>query len=151
MTVVVAAAMLIMAACERKPVMTHTQFRHLPSTGWLRTMPLTFTPEFDDSTMTYAIALAVRHDNSYPFCNLCLAVDVCATDSTVSRKRLDVTLADEYGNWTSGGFGSLYQKKVSVATGLKPSDAQSVVVWQVMGGCDTLHGVVDVGVSAIPE
>ena len=151
MTVVVAAAMLIMASCERKPVMAHAQFKHLPAVGWQRSKPLMFQPQYDDSTATYDVMLAVRHSNSYPYRNLSLVVDIVDTDSAVNRRRLNVALADEYGNWLGGGFGSLYQDKVTIATGLAPVQASAVKVWQVMSGCDTLHGVADVGVITVPK
>lgn len=151
MTVFIAAAMLIMASCEHKPVMSHARFVHLPASGWQRTLPLTFTPEYDDSTRTYDIALAIRHDNSYRYRNLSLVVDIIAADSTVSRRQMDLSLADEYGNWTGGGFGSLYQDKVTVATDATPMNASSVVVWPAMQGCDTLCGLVNVGIITSPK
>ena len=151
MTVFIAAAMLIMASCEHKPVMSHARFVHLPVSGWQRTLPLTFTPEYDDSTRTYDISLAIRHDNSYRYRNLSLVVDIIAADSTVSRRQMDLSLADEYGNWTGGGFGSLYQDKVTVVSAATPTSASSVVVWQAMKGCDTLCGLVNVGIITSPK
>lgn len=149
-TVVIAAAMLILAACQRKPVMTHSTFVHLPLSGWQRTMPLTFTPEYDDSARTYELTLAVRHVNSYAYRNLSLVVDVIAVDSTVSRKPLDIRLADEYGNWTGGGFGTLYQDAVCIASVVDPDDARRVVVWQAMQDCDTIFGLADIGLIVKP-
>ena len=150
MTVFVAAAVLIMPSCQRKPVMSHARFEHLPASGWQRTLPLTFTPEYDDSTATYDIKLALRHDNSYRYRNLSLVVDLIAADSTVNRQTVDLTLADEYGNWTGGGFGALYQDQTTIAHGIKPASARSVVVWHAMQGCDTLCGLVNVGIIISP-
>lgn len=151
MVMTIAAALLILSGCERKPVMAHAHFKHLPANGWQRIMPLTFTPEYDDSTATYDLALAVRHENTYRYRNLSLIVDVIATDSTVSRHSLDIALADEYGNWSGGGFGTLYQDEVSVVTGILPDEARSLVVWQAMEGCDTLSGLVNVGIIVNPQ
>ena len=150
MTVFIAAAMLIMVSCQHKPVLPHASFVHLPTGGWHRSLPLTFMPEYDDSTLTYDISLAVRHDNSYRYRNLSLVVDIIAADSTVSRHPVDLSLADEYGNWLGGGFGALYQDEVTVAKNISPMSANSIVVWQAMQGCDTLCGVVDVGVIINP-
>lgn len=150
MTLVIAAAMLVMGSCQRKPVMAHARFVHLPTDGWQRTLPLTFRPEYDDSAATYDITLAVRYDNSYRYRNLTMAVDVITADSAVNRRTVDMALADEYGNWTGGGFGTLYQKVVSVVKGISPTDASRVVVWQAMAGCDTLHGVADLGIFSVP-
>ena len=59
-------------------------------------------------------------------------------------------LADEYGNWRGGGFGSLYQETVGIADVIAPEDARAVVVWQTMQGCDTLQGLDDVGIIVRP-
>lgn len=151
MALAVVAALLILSACQRQPVLPHAQFVHLPLSGWQRTLPVTFTPQYVDSTVNYDITLAVRHGSSYAFSNLALVVDVIAADSTVTRSSVDLHLADEYGNWTGGGFGPLYQNKVLIAAGLYPSQARSVVVWQTMNGCDTLHHITDLGIITTPN
>ena len=150
MTVLIAAAMLIMTCCQRGPVMPHAHFVHLPANGWLQSAPLTFCPEYDDSARTYSLELAVRHGNSYRYSNLSLVVDMIASDSVVTRKTVNIRVADEYGNWRGGGFGPLYQDTVAIASVIDHDDARSVVVWQAMEGCDTLRGLVDVGLITRP-
>ena len=150
MAVLIAAAILVLSCCQRKPVMAHAHFKHLPSSGWQQSFPLNFKPEYDDSTLTYSITLAVRHENSYRYSNLSLIVDLIAVDSTVTRQKVKMALADEYGNWKGGGFGSLYQETVDVADVIAPEDAQAVVVWQAMQGCDTLLGLSDLGIIVTP-
>ena len=151
MTLVIAAVMLVMGSCQRKPVMPHSCFIHLPQDGWQRMLPLTFLPEYDDSASTYSITLAVRHDNSYRYRNLSMVVDIIAADSTVNRQTVDMHLADEYGNWTGGGFGALYQSTVTIDDAVTPDKARSIVLWQSMGGCDTLQGLVNVGIIIAPN
>lgn len=150
MMILIAAAMLIMPSCQRKPVMAHSHFVNLPAGGWQRTMPLVFEPVYDDSARTYQLSLAVRHDNTYSYANLSLVVDVISIDSLVSRQNVNIALADEYGNWTGAGFGALYQDKVSIASVIDPDDARSIVVWQAMDSCDILQGLVNVGIIASP-
>lgn len=150
MTMIIVAAMLILPGCEHKPVMSHARFVHLPSMGWLSSLPLSFEPEFDDSTRVYELTLAVRHDNSFAYRNLSLVVDVIAADSTINRRSVNMVLADEFGNWTGGGFGALYQLAVPVAKGITPSQARRIVVWQTMAGCDTLHGLTTLGLVVKP-
>ncbi len=150
MTLFIAAAMLVLSSCQSKPVMTHSRFVHLPSNGWLRSAPLTFRPEYDDSTLTYAITLAIRHESTYRYSNLSLVVDLIAEDQAVKRHTVNFSLADEYGNWKGGGFGTLYQDTVTIAPVVAPEDVQAVVVWQAMEGCDTLRGLADVGVFVRP-
>jgi gliding motility-associated lipoprotein GldH len=151
MTMVIAVIVLSAAACQRRPAMATSRFVHLPTTGWLSTEPVSFTPEYVDSTARYDLMLAVRHSNGYRYCNLSLVADVIGDDSTRVRKSLDIPLADEYGNWSSGGFGALYQATVPLVGNVTPEKASKVVVWQTMAGCDTLHGIVDVGIIARPK
>lgn len=150
MSVFIAAAMLLAASCQRKPVMAHSSFVNLPLTGWQRTLPLSFHPEYDDSTSGYDLTLAVRHRHNYGYRNLSLVVDIIGQDSVVNRQQVEMMLADEYGNWMGGGFGTLYQDTVLLAHGLFPEDARTVVIWQAMEGCDTLHGLVNLGLIASP-
>ena len=151
MTMFIAVIVLSAASCQRQPALPTARFDHVPSAGWLTAQPLAFTPLYADSTATYDLTLAVRHNSSYRYCNLALTVDIVAADSTVTRKALDIPLADEYGNWSSGGFGALYQAMVPIASGVTPDKARKVLVWQTMAGCDTLHGVTDVGIIASPQ
>ena len=150
MIMLIAAVMFIVPSCQRKPVMAHAAFVHLPTGGWKVGTPLTFRPEYDDSTLTYSLVLAIRHDNSYRYSNLPLVVDLVADDSLVSRHKLDLTLADEYGNWTGGGFGAYFQDTVTIAAVVDPGDAKRVIVWQSIDSCDMLKGLVDIGLITQP-
>ena len=150
MTLVIAAVIFIMPCCQRTPVMAHTEFKHLPSSGWLYNSPLSFMPEYDDSTLAYSLIVAIRHDNSFRYRNLSLVVDLVADDSVVTRSKVNLALADEYGNWTGGGFGALYQDTVTIAPAINPGDACRVVVWPAMAGCDTLCGLVNLGLITRP-
>ena len=151
MTGVIVAIGLFLTACQKRPVITHADYVHIPPSGWLSTTPLTFSPVYGDSALTYGFTLAVRHTNSYPYRNLPLVVDIIAADSSVNRKTLDIDLADEYGRWLNGGFGSLYQAVVTLADNVTPDQAQRIIVRQAMAGCDTLTGLDDVGIFVRPE
>lgn len=151
MTLFIAAVMLFLTGCQHKPLMAKSTFKHIPLTGWLKTQPLSFSPQYDDSTAVYDITLAVRHDSGYPYRNLSMAVDVIAGDSTVTRRHLEVMLADEYGNWQGGGFGALYQDTATIALGILPAQASKVVIWQVTSPGDTLLGVADIGIITSPK
>lgn len=147
---VIAVIVLSAAACQRRPALPTARFAHVPCTGWLSSEPLSFSPEYGDSAASYNLTLAVRHTNSYRYRNLSLVVDVVAADSSVNRKALDLSLADEYGNWSGGGFGALYQATEQIVSSVTPEQARNIVVWQTMEGCDTLHGVLDVGIITTP-
>ena len=151
MTMVIAVIVLLSAvSCRQRPAMSTAQFIHLPAAGWTASVPLSFSPHYSDSTAAYDLKLAVRQTNSYRYSNLSLVVDIIADDSSLNRKTIDLTLADAYGNWTSGGFGALYQATVPLVAGVSPDKACKVVVWQAMAGCDTLSGLVDLGIIVNP-
>ena len=150
MTLLIAAALLMLTCCQQRPVMAHAHFIDIPSNGWLSSAPLALQPQYDDSATTYDLTLAVRHDISYSYRNLSLAVDLIAADSVVTRKNVNLILADPYGNWTGGGFGSLYQDTVTIASVIDPGDARTVVVWPAMDGCDTLRGLINIGLITRP-
>ena len=149
-TMVITAMVICAAACQR-PRMATARFIHLPSSGWIATVPLTFEPVYNDSTAPCDLYLALRHDNRYRYRNITLVVDVLGDDAALRRSTLDIPLADEYGNWSSGGFGPLYQVSVPIARHAAPVTARRVVVWQTMAPGDTLTGVVDVGIITRPE
>ena len=151
MIVFIASAMLIMTSCTRKPVLAHARFVHLPSTGWQHSFPLTFMPQYDDSTLTYDLKLTIRHNNSYSYRNLALAIDILGADSTAHRQQVNLGLADEYGNWTGGGFGALYQVSATIANDISPKQASQVVIWQIMPGNNTLQGIIDLGLTVSPS
>jgi gliding motility-associated lipoprotein GldH len=127
------------------------QFKTLPSEGWSKNQPIKFSPEYADSTLTYDILLSIRHNNSYQFSNLSLAVDMVDSVKIIHRKDIDFELSDNYGNWKGSGFGALYQASIVIATGIKPTDVNSIVVWQTMANCDIVKDVVDMGITVTPS
>ena len=130
---------------------TTAHFKTLPSKGWSKDMPIKFFPEYADSSLTYDIQLSIRHNNSYQFSNLSLAVDMVDSVKVIHRKEVDFELSDSYGNWKGAGFGALYQASIVVANGVKPSEVKSIVVWQTMENCDVVKDVMDIGITVSPS
>ena len=126
-------------------------FKTLPDEGWNKEMSLVFTPEYSDSSLTYDIELAVRHNSDYQFSNLSLTVDLIDSVKTVSRSNIDFELSDGFGNWKGSGFGAIYQSSLVIAQGVKPSQVSSIVVWQAMNNCDVVKNVIDIGVIVSPS
>ena len=114
-------------------------------------MSLKFTPEYSDSSLTYDIALAVRHNNDYQYSNLSLVVDLIDSVKNVTRHDIDFELSDGYGNWLGSGFGAIYQSSVVIAQGVRPSQVSNIVVWQAMNNCEVVKNVIDLGVIVTPS
>lgn len=130
---------------------SYSDFKDVPIKGWYRSMPLDFTPQYGDSSNTYNITLAVRHDNMYRYRNLSLIVDFIGHDKKVSRRNMNFSLADNHGNWLGSGFGALYQCSALIATGVHPSEMEHVVVWLGMGNCSFVTSVCNVGIIVSPS
>ena len=126
-------------------------FKTLPDDGWSKNMSLKFTPEYSDSSLTYDIALAVRHNNDYQYSNLSLVVDLIDSVKNVTRHDIDFELSDGYGNWLGSGFGAIYQSSVVIAQGVRPSQVSNIVVWQAMNNCEVVKNVIDLGVIVTPS
>lgn len=144
------ATSLLLAACNGKTA-SFGDFKNLPGDGWQNTMPLRFEPQYADSSTTYDVWLAVRHNINYQFNNLDVTVDLIDENHAVERKELNIELSDGYGNWTGSGFGTLYQTSIAVAQGIKPQQATVVNVWQSMNNCKTVRNVTDVGLIVSPS
>lgn len=113
-------------------------------------MPVRFQPELTDSTVqAYDLEIALRHNNSYPYRNFSLVVDLIGKGS-VKRHELKTEFADGYGNWKGTGFGALYQIKVPVGTIQASDSIKSIVLWQSMRDCECVKGIEDVGVMMTP-
>lgn len=139
-----------LGACSFKQDTT-AQFKTLSSEGWSKDMPIKFIPEYADSSLTYDIQLSIRHNNSYQYSNLSLAVDMVDSVKVIHRKDVDFELSDSYGNWKGSGFGALYQASVMIAQDIKPTDINSIIIWQTMANCDVVKDVVDIGITVSPS
>lgn len=119
--------------------------------GWAYEDTLTFAPDsmLNDSVMTAAIKIAVRHDNNYPYSNLWVEVSHSSPDGVSRRDTVNIPLADVYGRWLGNGFGADYQKEAVVAENAAVDMRCPVTVRHIMR-VDTLHGVEQVGVSIVP-
>ena len=153
-SIVIALSVLLTASlwsCSPKRVAT-SSFRSLDvDSGWHRSMPLVFTPQYGDSALRYDVTLAVRHTNAYPYANLSLVVDMMGGDSaSKNRRSVNFTLADDAGNWKGAGFGALYQVQTLLAHNVTPETVSRVVVWQAMANVETLGQITDVGIIVTP-
>ena len=94
------------------------------------------------------ITLAIMHENEYELGKATMTIDVINADSLSLRRQVTVPLVDSNGNWTSDGFGSLYQCKTSVVDGVRLDSTSVVLVWQTTGR-DTLRHISGIGIGII--
>lgn len=144
------AVLLVMAGACARQRSSQASFKALPASGWHASLPLKWTPTPADSAGRYDVTLAVRHTGDYPFNNLRVAVDMIDSAHNVTRRNVDFTLADRYGNWQGAGFGALYQASAVVAQDLPAHRLRQVVAWQAMSHCTVVKNVTEVGLIITP-
>lgn len=140
------AACSAILCCCRPDTSTYSHFEHVPGQVWYHDMPMRFAPTWADSAAVRDLWLTVRHTQEYPHGNLPMVVDLIGDSGQVTRHRVRMAVTDGRGNWQGQGFGTLFQCRALVASGVSASQARRVVVWQALDSCDALPGVSDVGI-----
>lgn len=147
---VFAAFMVCLGACSPKHS-SYSEFTDVPESGWTHNSPLYFTPQYGDSAGVYDIAVSIRHDQAYAYRNLSITADFIGDNYKLTRRIINVELADVYGTWKGSGFGSLYQFKQTVLTKVPANSVHRIVLWQTMNDIDTVHNICDVGILITPS
>ena len=124
-----------------------SDFKTIDTDGWTKSSPLVFQqPDSVRGVGVYDIAVAVRHDNYYPYRNLWLIVDYVADDKVVEHDTVSIELCDKYGNWGGSGLGKLFQRQQIVKRHVPVGRYDRVVVWHNMRA-STVTNVTDVGLT----
>lgn len=129
----------------------HSGYATVPSGTWLYGDTLTPLQPQTDSTMVVPadIAVALRHANNYEYSNIWLSLTYAGPDSLMTDT-IDITLADDFGNWLGQGMGVSYQKIDTVLTGVSIDLSQPVKINHIMR-TDTLRGIEQMGVVIIDK
>ena len=114
--------------------------------GWNSYDSKTFTIEIGQDSI-YDINTFVRHDNQYQYSNLWLFVDHTRPDSTTTNDTINIKLADHYGNWIGGGWGSTHQIQHSIAIKQElDSGTHTISITQAMRE-NQLQGIKNIGLN----
>lgn len=138
-----------LGACTSRQA-SYSDFKHISPSGWTHEEPYYFTPEYADSSKTYDIYIALRHEDDFLYSDVNFVVDFIHSNGEMERHNLDIVLSDRNGNWSGSGFGALYQMTMLVKQGVKAGEIPKVVVWQGMK-CDTLTQITDIGIMIKPN
>ncbi len=127
----------------------YSRWENLPIEGWaygdtVSLVPVDTSLRDNDSIVTAALRVALRHSNDYPYSNIWLEVTYRG-DGFLTRDTLNVVLADIYGRWLGSGFGASYQKEMLLNPAAVIDITRPVEVCHIMR-LDTLHGVDQIGV-----
>ncbi len=97
----------------------------------------------------YDIDMFLLHDNDYRYRNVWFFIDYMSPDSSVVTDTVNCVLADTYGRWYGGGWGSYYQYEQRLKEGVRlDSGRYEVRVAQGMRERN-LKGIAAVGVRVV--
>ena len=137
-------------SCGRTGV--YNEFNPLPNNGWFKRDVQRFTPEVPDTVNRYDVYLSLRHNGDYTYRNLWLFVSYNDEGGVLKTDTVNCELADEFGRWSGGGWGSYYQQKDLLNDDCRVSGEKEHVftVQQAMRD-DRIRGISDVGIRIVPH
>lgn len=137
---------LLITACNRGVVSSDHQ--DLPEHGWSMTDTIRLTLDVKDSTLTYDLAVLLRHSDQYTYQNLWLFVQAQDSLSPVQRDTVMACLADDRGQWLGTRAGRYYSGYVIMARGITfpATGAYTFAIVQGMRD-EVIRGIADVGLE----
>ena len=129
----------------------YNEFNTLPKNGWFKRDVQRFTPESPDSTGRYDLFLTLRHNGDYAYRNLWLFVSYTGADGEQKTDTVNCELADEFGRWSGGGWGSYYQQELLLDDCFRFVGKEQVVTIQQAMRDDRIRGISDVGIRIAPH
>ena len=136
-------------SCRQDDV--YNEFNTLPRNGWFKRDVQRFTPESPDSTGRYDLYLTLRHNGDYAYRNLWLFVSYTGADGEQKTDTVNCELADEFGRWSGGGWGSYYQQELLLDDCFRFVGKEQVVTIQQAMRDDRIRGISDVGIRIAPH
>ncbi len=130
----------------------YNSFNTLPKNGWFKRDVQRFTSEVPDTLSRYDLYLTLRHNGEYAYRNLWLFVSYQDTDGQLKTDTVNCELADEFGRWSGGGWGSYYQQELLLDDDFRFSRGKEQVftIQQAMRD-DRIRGITDVGIRITPH
>ena len=103
------AVALLLVSCQPAPLTEDAGFKAIAAEGWAYGERFEFNPEYADSVGYTGIAVAIRHNNDYPYSNLWLELKSPVPGSDAMRiDTIDLEMADVYGHWYGRGAAMSY-------------------------------------------
>lgn len=141
--------LLLAASCSRGE-RDYSRWAEIPRQGWaygdtLLLIPADTSLTDNDSIVNRELSLGIVHSASYPYSNLWLEVTYHGTGH-LYRDTVNLTLADIYGRWLGAGFGSSYQREITLTPAADIDLTRPVEVRHIMR-LDTLRHIERVGIS----
>ena len=138
---------LCLSACAPKRN-DYSEFSSIDAKGWAYGDTISFTVTHADSIASGDLILSLRHTDEYLYSNLWLLVSYTDDQNHRFNDKININLADVYGNWTGKGTSISFQKQIVVKKGLRHVCGQQVKVAHIMR-TDTLGGIELLGIDFV--
>lgn len=144
--------LLLFSACA-PGIRDYSHWESIPEEGWgygdsILLLPVDTGLPDNDSIVTAAIGVALRHGSDYKYSDIWLEVTFHG-DGYLTRDTVNIRLADSFGRWLGSGFGASYQK-ASVINRASVIDVTRPVEIRHIMKVDTLHGIEQIGITVTP-
>lgn len=100
----------IMVSCNSRVVLDENI--KLPDHRWEANNVIKLEVDITDTVTPYSISFNVRNAGSYSYSNLFLFVNTYAPDGAFARDTVELTLADERGQWLGDGLGDIWDNRL---------------------------------------
>jgi gliding motility-associated lipoprotein GldH len=97
---------ILYASCDEQSVFE--EFVSIEGQSWNSNNVLHFNVNMADSSQAYNVLLGVRNTGRYEFSNLFVFVTTHSPDGAYIRDTVEITLADERGEWLGKGAASVF-------------------------------------------
>ena len=99
---------LFLSACRGNEL--YNSYTAIEADGWKMYDAKAFAIDIP-ATGSYDVELFVRHNSQYPYRNLWLFIDHTTPHGVTTTDTINIAMADAYGQWNGGGWGTAYQIK----------------------------------------
>ncbi len=147
--IIIATFLALLVACSRGE-RDYSSWEQLPADGWAYTdtvslLPVDTSLTDNDSIIDGTLHVALRHNNAYPYSNIWLELTYHSDGPWLMRDTINMPLADLYGRWLGSGFGTGYQRDLTVSPRSRIDLTRPVALRHIMR-VDTLRGIEQVGI-----
>lgn len=144
---------IIFISCNSNSGNVFTEYKNIGK-GWEKNEKVEFLFQAPDTVNVYNIFLNLRNDESYPFSNLFLIVNLSLPNNETVSDTLEYRMAEPDGEWLGEGF-SLKENKLWYKENVTfPTEGEcKLTVEHAMRknsnieGIQVLNGITDVGVE----
>ncbi|MCM1020688.1 MAG: gliding motility lipoprotein GldH [Muribaculum sp.] len=139
---------VMLSACTGNP--KYSEFSRISEEGWAYGDTFAMTFDAIDSIQHGTLCVALKHNNDYSFANLWLELVIPMADGSELIDTVNIPMADSYGRWYGGGFGSSFQLSDTIGNGLSLDLSRAFRVRHIMR-IDTLKNLELIGLTFNPE